>query len=148
MQCDLLRLNILRREDQRRPLSGYNILGITYFFQYIIGSILVPYLEIDPITISILLGAFLSLSKPIGGLIFGFVFWNISRTVSYEKNIKTFMVISGWGVFLIFAPESGNDTSHQSVSSLRTCNGISSEYGCIFYVGRYIQFGNTCFSKY
>ena len=76
---------------------------ITYFFQYIIGSILVPYLEIDPITISILLGAFLSLSKPIGGLIFGFVFWNISRTVSYEKNIKTFMVISGWGVFLIFA---------------------------------------------
>ena len=76
---------------------------ITYFFQYIIGSILVSYLEIDPITISILLGAFLSLSKPIGGLIFGFVFWNISRTVSYEKNIKTFMVISGWGVFLIFA---------------------------------------------
>jgi hypothetical protein len=64
---------------------------------------LAPYLETDPITISLILGAFLSLSKPIGGLIFGFVFWNISRTVSYEKNIKTFMVISGWRVFLIFA---------------------------------------------
>jgi hypothetical protein len=76
---------------------------ITYFFQFIVGSILAPYLETDPITISLILGAFLSLSKPIGGLIFGFVFWNISRTVSYEKNIKTFMVISGWGVFLIFA---------------------------------------------
>lgn len=76
---------------------------ITYFFQFIVGSILAPYLEINPIAISLILGAFLSLSKPIGGLIFGFVFWNISRSVSYEKNIKTFMVISGWGVFLIFA---------------------------------------------
>lgn len=76
---------------------------ITYFYQFVAGSILTSYLEIDPITISIIIGAFLSLSKPIGGLIFGLVFWNISKTVSYEKNIKTFMVISGWGIYLIFA---------------------------------------------
>ena len=76
---------------------------ITYFFQFMIGSILASYLEIDPITISIIIGAFLSLSKPIGGLIFGLVFWNISKTVSYEINIKTFMIFSGWGIFLIFS---------------------------------------------
>jgi hypothetical protein len=32
------------------------------------------------------------------------------RTVSYEKRIKTYMLISGWGIFLIFA---GNQATAQ-----------------------------------
>lgn len=76
---------------------------ITYFYQYILGGILLFYLQIDPITVSIILGTFLALSKPIGGLVFGIAFWKISRIVSYEKNIMTYMTISGYGIFLIFA---------------------------------------------
>ena len=76
---------------------------ITYFYQYILGNILISYLESDPITVSIILGAFLALSKPIGGLVFGVAFWKISRIISYERNIRTYMIISGWGIFLIFA---------------------------------------------
>lgn len=76
---------------------------ITYFYQYILGNILSSFLEIDPISVSIILGAFLALSKPIGGLLFGFVFWNISRIIAYERNIKTYMIISGWGILLIFS---------------------------------------------
>ena len=76
---------------------------ITYFYQYILGNILISYLESDPITVSIILGAFLALSKPIGGLVFGVAFWKISRIISYERTIKTYMVISGLGIFLIFA---------------------------------------------
>ena len=49
-----------------------------------------------------MLGAFLSLSKPIGGLVFAIAFWRIARTISYEKNIRTYMIISGWGILLIF----------------------------------------------
>ena len=75
---------------------------ITYFYQIILSSILISYLEIDPITVSIALGAFLSLSKPIGGFIFALAFWKISKIISYEKNIKTYMIISGAGIFLIF----------------------------------------------
>ncbi|MFL6507575.1 MAG: hypothetical protein ACJ704_06520 [Nitrososphaeraceae archaeon] len=45
--------------------------------------------EVDPITVSIVLGAFLSLSKPIGGLVFAVAFWKILRIVSYERNIRT-----------------------------------------------------------
>ena len=74
---------------------------ISYFYQFILSNILISYLEIDPISVSIVLGAFLSLSKPIGGVFFGVAFWKISRTISYEKNIKTYMIISGWGIFLI-----------------------------------------------
>ena len=76
---------------------------ITYFYQYILGNILSSFLEIDPISISIILGAFLALSKPIGGLLFGLVFWNISRIIGYERNVKIYMIMSGWGILLIFS---------------------------------------------
>src|SRR4029079_14007850 len=75
---------------------------ITYFYQYILGNMLISYLEADPVTVSIILGTFLSLSKPIGGLIFGLAFWNISKIISYERNIKTAMIVAGWGILLIF----------------------------------------------
>jgi hypothetical protein len=83
---------------------------ITFFYQFVLGTALMSYVEIDPVTVSIILLAFLSLSKPIGGLIFGVAFWNMVRTVSYEKRIKTYMFISGWGIFLIFA---GNQAAAQ-----------------------------------
>ena len=76
---------------------------ITYFYQYILRNILYSFLEINPVSVSIILGAFLALSKPIGGLLFGLVFWNISRIIGYERNIKTYMIISGWGILLIFS---------------------------------------------
>jgi len=80
---------------------------ITYFYQIILSNLLISYLEVDPITVSIVLGAFLSLSKPIGGVFFAVAFWKISRTISYEKNIKTYMIIAGCGIFLIFSADQG-----------------------------------------
>jgi hypothetical protein len=67
----------------------------------------------DPVTVSIILGAFLALSKPLGGLIFGVAFWKISTIVSYEKRIRTYMIISGFGIFLIFA---ANQAATQGVA--------------------------------
>lgn len=76
---------------------------LTYFYQYILGKTLSSFIATDPVTAAIIISAFLSLSKPIGGVIFGLAFWNIAKEVSYERNIKIFMIISGWGIFLIFA---------------------------------------------
>jgi uncharacterized membrane protein YeaQ/YmgE (transglycosylase-associated protein family) len=83
---------------------------VTFFYQFILGNLLSSYVYVDPVTVTIILLAFLSLSKPIGGLVFGAAFWNMARTVSYEKRIKTYMFISGWGIFLIFA---GNQATAQ-----------------------------------
>ena len=88
---------------------------ITYFYQYILSNILISYLEIDPVTVSIILGAFLALSKPIGGLIFGVAFWKISKIISYERNIITYMIISGFGIFLIFA---ANQAATQTIPGI------------------------------
>jgi hypothetical protein len=76
-----------------------------FFYQFIITNVLNSYLTIDPITVSIILTTFLSLSKPIGGLVFAVGFWKISKMISYEKKIKTYMVISGWAIFLIFSAD-------------------------------------------
>jgi hypothetical protein len=88
---------------------------IAYFYQFFIGNLLISYAQVDPVTVSIILGGFLSLSKPIGGLIFGAAFWNISKIVSYEKNIRTYMILSGWGIFLIFA-------TNQAVATVTVLN--------------------------
>jgi hypothetical protein len=78
---------------------------LDYFYQFILISLLIEYLTIDPITVSLMITAVLSLSKPIGGLAFGIVFWRISKTVSYGRNIQTCMIISGWGILLMFATD-------------------------------------------
>ena len=43
------------------------IFAVTFFYQYTLSGVLTPYMQVDPVTVSIFLGAFLSLSKPIGG---------------------------------------------------------------------------------
>jgi hypothetical protein len=76
---------------------------MTYFYQFFLSNLLVSYFQNDPVTVSIIVSAFLSLSKPIGGLIFAIAFWSISRRVSYERKMKISMVIAGWGLFFIFS---------------------------------------------
>jgi hypothetical protein len=71
---------------------------VIYFYLFIFSNLLISDLAVDPITVSIILTAFLSLSKPIGGITFALVFWKISKSVGYEKNLKNYMVISGWGI--------------------------------------------------
>jgi hypothetical protein len=80
---------------------------ITYFYQFFLGNLLVSYFHNDPVTVSIFVTAFLSLSKPIGGLIFAFGFWSMSRVVGYERNMKMSMIIAGWGIFFIFSANQG-----------------------------------------
>jgi hypothetical protein len=76
---------------------------ITYFYQYFFNYMLTTYLHNDPVTVTLFLTVFLSLSKPIGGLIFAIAFWNMSKVVGYERNMKISMVIAGWGIFFIFS---------------------------------------------
>jgi hypothetical protein len=59
-----------------------------YLYKFILTNILASYLTTDPITVSIILTVFLTLSKPIGGLTFAVAFWKISNTTRYEKKCK------------------------------------------------------------
>jgi len=85
---------------------GYFIITftITYFPDFL-NDILVSSLQDDPVGISIKVTAFLSLSKPIGGLIFAAAFWKMSKIIGYERNMKISMLIAGWGIFFIFSAD-------------------------------------------
>ncbi|HEX2406996.1 MAG TPA: hypothetical protein VHJ38_07285 [Nitrososphaeraceae archaeon] len=74
----------------------------SYAFQFTFLDIFITNLRVDPVSVTIVVTAFLSLSKPIGGLTFAVAFWNISKTLRYEKNIRAYMLISGWGILLLF----------------------------------------------
>lgn len=91
------------------PLVYYSI---SFLYRLLFGSLLIDYLTLDPFTVSIILTALLSLSRPIGGLTFGIVFWRISKRLRYEKKIMTYMIISGWGILLLF---STNQATSQTV---------------------------------
>lgn len=75
---------------------------INYFYTSILDSVLVSYRLVDPVGAAIVFTTFLTLSKPIGGLTFGIAFWKISRDLRYERNVSTYMVVSGWGMLLVF----------------------------------------------
>ena len=44
-----------------------------------------------------------TLSKPIGGVMFGIAFWRMSKAVSYEKNLEKYLIITGYGFVLLFS---------------------------------------------
>lgn len=75
----------------------------TYVVQPIISILLYPFLNENPILITLLLTFIQTFSKPIGGLTFVILFWSISRNIKYEKDIGIFMSIAGIGVMLMFA---------------------------------------------
>jgi len=108
------------REKLIRSVTFWTILVLplvyflmTYFYQFFLSNMLSSYFQNDPVTFSIMVSTFLSLSKPIGGLIFAIAFWNISRRVGYERKMKISMVIAGWGIFFIF---SANQASTQIIA--------------------------------
>lgn len=75
----------------------------SYFIQDIFGSILFPFMRSDPIIISLILTSIFILSKPVGGLIFGLLFWRISKLVSFDKMLREYMIIAGYGFLLLFS---------------------------------------------
>jgi hypothetical protein len=75
----------------------------SYLFQEIYRPILFPLLKFDPILLSIVLIMIFTLTKPIGGIMFGVAFWNISKKVSFERTLRGYMIISGYGFLLLFS---------------------------------------------
>lgn len=84
---------------------------LNYLYPIFLSSFLLDYLTVDPVTVTLTLTIILTLSKPIGGLTFAIAFWKISSNLGYERNIKLYMIVCGWGFLLIFAAdESGLQT--------------------------------------
>ena len=56
----------------------------------------------DPVLFGVVYTLLFSVSKPLGGVLFGVAFWMISRQLK-DNKVKTYLVISAYGMTLLFA---------------------------------------------
>jgi hypothetical protein len=80
------------------PLVYFMGQFVTFFL-----NIFQPLLQAQPIFYSILVTLFFTLSKPIGGILFGIAFWTLARSIRQDNAVRNYMIISAYGFVLLFA---------------------------------------------
>jgi hypothetical protein len=77
---------------------------LVYFlsqFQTVLVDLFTPLRLSDPILFGIVYTLGFSASKPVGGILFGVAFWIVSKGLSH-RQVKEYMIISGYGLLLLF----------------------------------------------
>lgn len=102
-------LSHISRDQLSNVLQNWSILClpivyffISYFAQDIFSIIFYSFLQSDPVNFSLILTSLIILNKPIGGLIFGLLFWRISKLIKFERTLRDYMIICGFGFLLLF----------------------------------------------
>lgn len=79
---------------------------LAYFLSQFVTLVLNTFealIHADPVSISILVTLLFTLSKPIGGILFGIAFWIMARSISGDKVVRDYLIISACGFVLLFA---------------------------------------------
>jgi hypothetical protein len=102
-------IGLLKNYTHKMPKSVYwlvLIIPLAYFVsQFLIFSfgLIRPLIISNPTFYGILFTIIFTLSKPIGGIIFGIAFWLIARNIQKDNVVRNYLVISGYGFLLLFA---------------------------------------------
>lgn len=98
---------LLRHYSNRIGKTKYWIMvfvPLIYFlsqYQSYIPDLFVDFRNSDPISYGISYTLFFNLSKPIGGVLFGLVFWSIAISIT-KSAVRDYMILSGFGIMLFF----------------------------------------------
>jgi hypothetical protein len=79
-------------------------LPLVYFllqFQPLFLNLFSTFQFIDPISFSTLYTLVFTISKPIGGILFGIAFWTIARRLGYNI-VRNYIIVSAYGFVLLF----------------------------------------------
>ena len=107
-------LGLLRNYIHKMGRYRYSlvlILPLAYFvsqFLFFSLGLLGPLLISNPIFYGILFIMVFTLSKPIGGIIFGIGFWMVAKNIHKDNPVRNYLIISAYGFLLLF-------TSNQAV---------------------------------
>jgi hypothetical protein len=102
-------VGLLKNYSYKMPKFVYWLILIVplgYFVsQFLIFSfgLIRPLLISNPTFYGILFTIIFTLSKPIGGIIFGIGFWLIARNIQKNNIVRSYLVISAYGFLLLFA---------------------------------------------
>src|SRR5215204_5604599 len=80
------------------PLVYFMSQFVTFFL-----NIFQPLFQAQPVFYGILVTLLFTLSKPVGGILFGVAFWTVARGISHDSVVRNYMVISAYGLVLLFA---------------------------------------------
>jgi hypothetical protein len=77
------------------------ILFLGQFASYF-GAVLDPLLSLDPVSNTMFVTLVFTLSKPIGGILFGIAFFTLARNFRQNAAIRNYLVISALGFVLLY----------------------------------------------
>ena len=58
--------------------------------------------ESEPILFSLIYTVIFTLSKPVGGILFGVAFWIVARSLPHNSIVRDYFIISAFGIVLLF----------------------------------------------
>ena len=80
------------------PLVYFVSQFVTFFL-----NIFQPLFQTQPAFYSILVTLLFTLSKLVGGILFGVAFWTVARGITGNNVVRNYMIISAFGLVLLFA---------------------------------------------
>ena len=102
-------------------------LPLVYFliqFQPLFLNIFSSFLESEPILFSTLYTLAFTLSKPIGGILFSLVFLSIAKKLGNNDRVKKYIIISAFGLVLVFVSNQATVSGLRSLPSIWTCDNF------------------------
>ncbi|MBV9668718.1 MAG: hypothetical protein JO327_11390 [Nitrososphaeraceae archaeon] len=99
---------LLRHHSKKIGQVKYMILiaiPLVYFSSQFFGlflNVFTPLLRSDPVFYGILLTGVFAFSKLAGGIFFGIAFWMAARRISRDSIVRKYMIISAYGLVLLF----------------------------------------------
>lgn len=102
---------LLRHHSQR--LTKFKFWGIVslplvfFLAQYVISyfELYVPLLSLDPVFFATLFSSIFALSFPIGGMLFGFAFLAIVKSLPLRSTVRDYIAITAYGFILFFVSD-------------------------------------------
>lgn len=100
---------LLRHYSQRLGRVKYWIIlsiPLAYFLSQFVTfllNIFGPLIQEDPALISLVVTLVFTMSKPVGGILFGIVFWIMSKNIGKENIVRNYLTIAACGLVLLFS---------------------------------------------
>ena len=82
-------------------ISSPLILFLGQFASYF-GALLDPLLSLDPVSYTMFVTLVFTLSKPIGGILFGIAFFTLARNFRQNPSLRNYLIISALGFVLLY----------------------------------------------
>lgn len=79
---------------------------ISQFMPYFV-DLFSSFRQSEPIIFSLIYTVIFTLSKPVGGILFGVAFWMIARSLPRKSIVRNYFIISAFGIVLLFTTNQG-----------------------------------------